>query len=178
MAIYALGERRVELRGARCFVADTATVIGSVVIEDEASVWFNTVIRGDSDLITIGPRVNVQDASVLHTDPGIPLVLGAGVSVGHKVMLHGCIVGEGSLVGINSVILNHAVIGKHALVGANTLIPERKTFPDGVLILGQPGKVVRELRAEEIEGMARIADGYVERAARYREALRLQSDAG
>jgi carbonic anhydrase/acetyltransferase-like protein (isoleucine patch superfamily) len=171
MPIYSLGERRPELRG-RCFVADTAALIGSVILEDEASVWFNTVVRGDSDLITIGRRTNVQDGSVLHADPDVPLTLGESVTVGHKVMLHGCTVGDNALIGINSVVLNHAVIGRNCLVGANTLIPERKTFPEGVLILGQPGKVIRELKPEEMDGLRRAADLYVERIARYREHLR------
>lgn len=171
MPLYSLGERRPELRG-RCFVADTAAVIGSVILEDEAGVWFNSVVRGDSDVITIGRRTNVQDGAVLHADPGIPLTLGEGVTVGHKVMLHGCAVGDNALIGINSVVLNHAVIGRNSLVGANTLIPERKTFPEGVLILGQPGKVIRELKPEEIDGLRRAADVYVDRIARYRDHLR------
>jgi carbonic anhydrase/acetyltransferase-like protein (isoleucine patch superfamily) len=171
MPIYSLGERHPELRG-RAFVADTATVIGSVILEDESSVWFSAVVRGDSDLITIGRRTNVQDGAVLHADPGIPLMLGVGVTVGHQVMLHGCSVGDGALIGIGAVVLNHAVIGRNCLVGAGTLIPERKSFPDGVMILGQPGKVIRELEPEEIEGLRRAADVYVDRIARYREHLR------
>ena len=118
MSVYSLGERRVEVRGTDWYIADSATVIGSVIIENEASIWFNVVIRGDSDLITIGERSNVQDSSMLHTDAGIKLTLGRNVSIGHKVMLHGCSIGDGSLIGINSVILNHAVIGKHSLIGA------------------------------------------------------------
>jgi len=175
MAIYSLGDRKVEAHGGEWFVADNATVVGSVVLEREASVWFNCVVRGDNDLITIGERSNVQDGSVLHTDAGIKLTLGRNVSVGHKAMLHGCTVGDGSLIGINSVILNHAVIGRHSIVGAGTLIPERKTYPDGVLILGAPGKVVRDLTSEEREMIERIAEGYVQRARRFKAEMKPQT---
>jgi carbonic anhydrase/acetyltransferase-like protein (isoleucine patch superfamily) len=171
VAVYSLGERRVEFRGAEWFVADNATVIGSVVIEDQANVWFNVVIRGDNDLITVGERVNVQDASVLHTDPGIPLTIGRAACIGHKAMLHGCTVGEGSLVGINSVIMNHAVIGPRSIVGANTLVPEGKEYPERVLILGAPGRIVRELRPDEVAWVEGIAEGYVQRARRFRREL-------
>jgi carbonic anhydrase/acetyltransferase-like protein (isoleucine patch superfamily) len=172
--IYSLGDRRVEFRGREWFVAPTASVIGSVVLEDRANVWFNVVIRGDNELITIGERVNIQDGSVLHADPGFPLTLARGVSVGHKAMLHGCTVGEGSLIGMNSVVMNGAVIGKGSIVGSNALVAEGKQFPDGVLILGSPGKVIRELKAAEIDGIRAIADGYVERARRFKAELKLQ----
>lgn len=174
MAVFSLGERRVEFRSSEWFVAHNATVVGSVVIEDRANIWFNVVIRGDNDLITVGERVNVQDGSVLHTDPGIPLTIGRGACIGHKVMLHGCTIGEGSLVGINSVIMNHAIIGRQSIVGANTLIPEGKDYPERVLILGSPGKIVRELRADEVEWIQGIAEGYVERARRFKAELKLQ----
>ncbi len=174
MAIYSLGDRRVEFRGSEWFVAPDASVIGSVALEDQANVWFNVVIRGDNEQITIGPRVNVQDGSVLHADPGKPLTLAADVTIGHKVMLHGCTVGAGSLIGMNAVLLNQSVIGKRSIVGAHTLIPEGKTFPDGVLILGSPGKVVRETTPEEHAWMLGIADGYVKRARRFRAELREQ----
>jgi carbonic anhydrase/acetyltransferase-like protein (isoleucine patch superfamily) len=171
MAVFSLGERRVEFRGSEWFVAHSAVVAGSVVIEHQANVWFNVVIRGDNDLITVGERVNVQDAAVLHTDPGIRLTIGRGACIGHKAMLHGCTVGAGSLVGIDSVIMNHAVIGPQSIVGANTLIPEGKAYPERVLILGSPGRIVRELRPDEVEWVAGIADGYVERARRFRREL-------
>ena len=129
MPIYSLGERKVEFRGREWFVAPTASVIGSVVLGNEANIWFDVVIRGDNELITIGERVNVQDGSVLHADPGFPLTLARGVSVGHKAMLHGCTVGEGSLIGMNSVVMNGAVIGKGSIVGSNALVAEGKTFP-------------------------------------------------
>jgi carbonic anhydrase/acetyltransferase-like protein (isoleucine patch superfamily) len=172
--VYSLGERKVEFRGEEWFVAHNATVIGSVILENQANVWFNVVIRGDSDLITVGERVNIQDAAVLHTDPTIRLTLGRDVCIGHKAMLHGCSIGEGSLIGINSVIMNRASIGRHSIVGSNTLIPEGKEFPEGVLILGQPGKVVRDVRPDEKEWILGIADGYVKRARAYREALKPQ----
>ena len=174
MAVYSLGDRRVQVRGADWFIAENATVIGSVLIEDQASIWFNVVIRGDSDLITIGEGSNVQDSSMLHTDAGIKLTLGRKVSIGHMVMLHGCSIGDGSLVGINSVILNHAVVGKHSLIGAGSLIPEGKSIPDGVLALGSPAKVVRDLSQAEIANLQNIADGYIRRGKLYREQLKAQ----
>jgi carbonic anhydrase/acetyltransferase-like protein (isoleucine patch superfamily) len=175
MSVFSLGERRVVFRGEEWFVAPGAAVIGSVVIENQASLWFNVVVRGDNDLITIGERSNVQDGSVLHTDPGIRLTLGRGVSIGHKAMLHGCTVQDGALVGINSVILNNAVIGKGALVGANSLVPEGKVIPGGVLALGSPAKVIRELKPEEHELLRVIADGYVERAKIFRAQMKPQT---
>ena len=174
MAIFLLGERRVEFRGEEWFVAHDATVVGSVTLENQANIWFNVVIRGDNDQITIGEGSNVQDNSMLHTDAGIKLVLGRNVSIGHMVMLHGCSVGDGSLVGINSVILNHAVIGKHCLIGAGSLIPEGKTIPDGVLALGSPAKVVRDLSPAEIANLQNIADGYMRRAKLFRQQLQPQ----
>jgi carbonic anhydrase/acetyltransferase-like protein (isoleucine patch superfamily) len=174
MAVYSLGERRVQAQGADWYIADSASVIGSVLIEDRASIWFNVVVRGDNDLITIGEGSNVQDGSTLHTDAGVKLTLGRNVSIGHLVMLHGCSIGEGSLIGISSVILNHAVIGKHSLIGAGSLVPEGKTIPDGVLALGTPAKVVRDLSQAEIDNLQNIADGYVRRAKLYRQQLRLQ----
>src|ERR1700693_4062522 len=118
MAVYSLGERRVAFHGEECFIAHTATVIGTVVLHNQASIWFNSVVRGDSDIITIGERTNIQDAAVLHADPGIPLKLGKDVSVGHQAMLHGCTIGDGSLVGIGAIVMNHAVIGSRCLIGA------------------------------------------------------------
>ncbi|HTS22583.1 MAG TPA: gamma carbonic anhydrase family protein [Casimicrobiaceae bacterium] len=174
--LYTLESRRVQLRGRHHFVAANATVIGSVVLEDESSVWFNTVIRGDSDTITIGARSNVQDASVLHTDAGIPLTLGAEVSVGHQAMLHGCTIGDGSLVGIKALILNHAVIGRECLIGANALVTEHEVIPDRSLVLGSPGKVVRTLSDDEAAGLRAIAAHYVANARRY--LSQLAADAG
>jgi carbonic anhydrase/acetyltransferase-like protein (isoleucine patch superfamily) len=166
-----LGERRVQMRGRDHFVAANATLVGSVILEDQSSVWFNAVVRGDNEPIVIGPRSNVQDGSVLHTDEGVPLTLGADVTVGHMVMLHGCTIGDGSLIGIKALILNHAVIGRECLIGANTLITEGKVIPERSLVLGSPGKVVRTLSDEEVAGLRAIAAHYVENARRYREAL-------
>jgi carbonic anhydrase/acetyltransferase-like protein (isoleucine patch superfamily) len=165
--LYTLGERRVELRGAHHFIAHSAVVIGAVVLEDEASIWFSTVVRGDNDPITIGARSNVQDGSVLHTDEGVPLVIGAGVTVGHQAMLHGCTIGEDTLVGIQAVVLNRAVIGRECLIGAGTLIPEGKTIPDRSLVIGRPGKVVRTLTDDDVARLRASADHYVENARRY-----------
>lgn len=169
--IHSLGEHTPELIGGGHYVAHNATVIGNVRLQKDSSVWFNTVVRGDNEPIELGEGSNVQDGCVLHTDPGYPMRIGAGVTVGHKVMLHGCTIGENSLIGIGSIVLNGAVIGKHCLVGANALITEGKTFPDGMLILGSPAKAVRELSDAEIAGMKEAASHYVENAARFRETL-------
>jgi len=166
--LYSLGSRTVQLRGSGHYIAPNATVIGDVVLESESSVWFNVVIRGDNDTITIGARSNIQDSSVLHTDAGVPLTLGPSVSIGHLVMLHGCTIGEGSLIGIKAVILNGARIGRDCLVGANTLIGEGKTIPDRSLVVGSPGKVVRTLGDDEVARIHSIADLYVDNARRYR----------
>ncbi len=171
--IYALGDRRVETRGA-CYVADSAVVVGSVVLGHGASVWFNSVVRGDNDGITIGDGTNIQDAAVLHVDEGIPLTLGANVSVGHQAVLHGCTVEDGALIGIGAVVLNHAVVGRGSLVGANALVSEGKVIPERSLVVGSPARVVRTLTAEDTAGIERIARHYVEKARWYREKLRRQ----
>ena len=171
--IYALGDRRVETRGD-FYVADNAVVAGSVVLGHGASVWFNGVVRGDNDVITIGDGTNVQDAAVLHVDEGIPLTLGANVSVGHRAVLHGCTVEDGALVGIGAVVLNHAVVGRGSLVGANALVPEGKVIPERSLVVGSPARVVRTLTEEDAAGIERIARHYVEKARWYREKLRAQ----
>lgn len=168
--IYRLDERTPVLKGDN-FVAQNAAVIGSVVMEERSSVWFNVTVRGDNDVITIGEGVNVQDGSVIHTDGGVPVTLARNVSIGHLVMLHGCTVGENSLIGIGAILLNRAVIGRDCLVGAGSLIPEGKVIPDGSLVLGVPGKVVRRLTAEEIAMNTWIAEHYAERAERYRKGL-------
>jgi len=168
--IYSLGERRAEFLGAH-YVAPSASVIGSVVLGNNASVWFNCVVRGDNDVISIGENSNVQDASVLHIDSGVPLTLGANVSIGHMVMLHGCTIGDNSLIGINAVVLNHARIGKNCLIGANALVTEGKQIPDGSLVLGSPGRVARSLTEAEIEGNMEIARHYVEKSKQYRTSL-------
>lgn len=169
--IYSLGEQTPELVGDGHYVAHTAIVIGNVRLLDKASIWFNCVIRGDNEPIEIGAGSNIQDGCVLHTDPGYPMRIGTNVTVGHKVMLHGCTIGENSLIGIGSTILNGATIGKNCLVGAHALITEGKSYPDGMLILGAPAKAVRELSTAEIAGMKEAASHYVENAARFASDL-------
>jgi carbonic anhydrase/acetyltransferase-like protein (isoleucine patch superfamily) len=169
--IYQLNERIPELRGDRHFIADSASVIGTVILENNVSVWFGAVLRGDNEPIHIGANSNIQDGSVLHTDLGIPLTVAANVSVGHQVMLHGCTIGEGCLIGIKAVILNHSIIGKNCLIGANTLITEGKVIPDNSLVIGTPGKVVRILTEAEIAAMHANTAHYVELMARYVNGL-------
>ncbi|MFK7894646.1 MAG: gamma carbonic anhydrase family protein [Myxococcota bacterium] len=171
--LYQLEDRRVVAEGDY-FVAESAEVIGSVVLKNNASVWFNAVIRGDSELITVGENSNVQDGSVLHADPGMPLTIGDNVTIGHMVMLHGCTIGEGSLIGIGSTILNGAKIGKGCLVGAHSLITENKEFPDHSMILGSPAKVVRTLTEEQVTNLARSAGGYVANGQRFRRSMSVQ----
>jgi carbonic anhydrase/acetyltransferase-like protein (isoleucine patch superfamily) len=172
MPIFAIGDKQVCLLGAHHFIAHDATLVGDITLENDVNVWFQVVIRAENDRVRIGEGSNIQDGSVLHVDPGYALTLGRHVTVGHKVMLHGCTVGDGALVGINSVIMNGARIGSGSLIGANTLIAEGKEIPEGVLVLGSPGKVVRELRQEEKERLLSIARGYVERSRLYKEKLR------
>ena len=170
--IHTLGARAPEFEGDGHFIADNATLIGTVRLRDRASVWYNCVLRGDNDWIDIGERSNVQDGSVLHTDPGLELVVGNDVTVGHKAMLHGCTIGDECLIGIGATILNGARIGRHTVVGAHALVTENKEFPDGVMLLGAPARVARELTAEEKSLIAGSAAHYVKNAARYRESLR------
>ena len=153
------------------FIAPNATVIGNVQLEQDVSIWFNVVIRGDNDPIKIAAGSNVQDGSILHTDIGAPLTIGKMVTVGHKVMLHGCSISDHCLIGINSTILNHAVIGKHSIVGANSLITENKTFPDYSLIMGSPAKVIRKLTDEEIKMIQYSAEGYILNGKRFAKDL-------
>ncbi|MGE4447999.1 MAG: gamma carbonic anhydrase family protein [Azospira sp.] len=170
MPIYKIDQKTPQI-AASAWVAPNATVIGDARLGDNVSIWWNAVLRGDNDPIHIGANSNIQDGSVLHTDEGVPMHIGANVTVGHMVMLHGCTVGDNSLIGIGSVILNRAVIGKHSIVGANSLIPEGKVFPDGVLIVGSPGKVVRDLSEEEKARLQKSADHYVDNARRYASRL-------
>ncbi|MBI5897860.1 MAG: gamma carbonic anhydrase family protein [Rhodocyclales bacterium] len=171
MPIYTLGDRRPVL-GRDAWIAPNATVIGEVHLGDEASIWWNAVLRADNDRISVGAGSNIQDGSVLHADEGVPLTLGTNVTVGHLVMLHGCSIGEQSLIGIKSVVLNRAVIGKHCIIGANSLIPEGKVIPDRSLVMGSPGKVVRELNDEEVARLLLAAQGYIANARRYRAELK------
>lgn len=173
--IYALDKRQVEIRGDDYFIADNATLVGSVVLENNASIWFNAVVRGDNDVITIGENTNVQDGAILHTDPGFKLTLGKGVTVGHKAMLHGCEVGDYSLVGINAVVLNGAKIGKHCLIGANALITEGMVIPDGSMVMGSPAKVKRELTDQQKTLLEASAAHYVHNFQRYNARLKEQA---
>lgn len=170
---YSLGDLQV-VADENVFIAPGSHVIGNVELRRNASVWFNTVIRGDCDKITIGEDSNVQDGSVLHTDEGIPLIIGKGVTIGHKVMLHGCEIGDYSLIGINAVVLNGAKIGKYCVIGANTLVTENMEIPDGSVVMGSPGKVVKqisELHKNKLEGSAKH---YVANGARYIKDLKPQ----
>ncbi len=171
--IYQLEDRRVVAAGDH-FIAASASVIGSVRLEQDASIWFGAVLRGDNDLITVGEGSNVQDLSVLHTDPGFPLTIGRNCTIGHKVMLHGCTIGDNTLIGINAVILNGAKIGRNCLVGAGALITEGKEIPDGSLVVGAPGKVVRQLTEAQIAGLTASAEGYVRNFKRFRDSLSIQ----
>ena len=170
MAIYRLDDRVPRLHES-AWVADSATVLGDVELEEDVSVWFGAVLRGDTELLRVGRGSNVQDGSVLHADSGYPTTIGDDVTIGHMVMLHGCTIGEGSLVGIGSVILNGARIGRHCLVGARSLVTEGKSFPEGSLIMGAPAVVVRALSAEQIENVRRSAAHYVANARRFRAGL-------
>jgi len=171
MATYSLDDKTPQL-SAGAWVADSAQVIGDVAMGVNASVWFGTVVRGDSESIHIGDGSNIQDGSVLHADPGKPLRIGNNVSVGHKVMLHGCTIGDESLIGIGAIVLNGAKIGKNCLVGAGSLVTEGKEFPDGSMILGSPAKAVRALSADQIEGLRGIARHYVDNARQFRAGLK------
>ena len=173
--LYALGGIEPQLKG-NCWIAETAMVIGDVILETESSVWFNAVLRGDTDTLHIGERSNIQDCAVLHADPKMPLVIGKGVTVGHKVTLHGCKVGNNSLIGINAVVLDGAVIGENCLIGANSLVPPGKKIPDNSLVMGSPGRVVRELEDAEIQDLTESAETYIERYQRYEKEYRLLPD--
>ena len=157
---------------ATAWVAHDANIIGRVVLEAQASVWFGVTIRGDNEEIRVGHGSNVQENCVLHTDMGFPLVIGANCTIGHKAMLHGCTIGEGSLIGMGATILNGAKIGRGCLIGAGALVTEGKEIPDGSLVMGAPGKVVRELDAAAQERLLKSAEGYRRNAARFRTGLR------
>ena len=168
---YSIEDHRVVCKGDY-WIAPNATVIGSVILGNNASIWFGCVVRGDNDVITIGENSQLQDGCIVHGDPGFPVTLGRGVSVGHMAMLHGCSIGDGSLIGIKSVILNGAKVGRNCLIGANALIAEGKEIPDGSLVIGSPGKVVRSLSEAEIRDINAFADQYVQEFKRYRESFR------
>ena len=162
-------EKNVPEVHADAWVASNATLIGKVKLEKNSSIWFNAVLRGDIELITIGENSNIQDGSVLHTDPGYKLNVGKGVTVGHKVMLHGCQIADDTLIGIGSVILNNAKIGKNCIVGANSLITENKIIPDNSLVVGSPGKILRKVTEEEIKAIHENAKHYVDGSKKYKK---------
>ena len=171
MAIYQLGEHAPDIDPS-AYVAESADIIGKTKIESNASIWFNVTIRGDNELIIIGENSNVQESSVLHTDPGFPLSIGKNVTVGHQAMLHGCTIGDGSLIGIQAVILNGAKIGKNCLVGAGALVTEGKEFPDNTLIIGAPAKAVRTLNDDDVARLQRNASNYVARGQLFKKQLK------
>jgi carbonic anhydrase/acetyltransferase-like protein (isoleucine patch superfamily) len=173
MTIYALGDSKPQFPPqGEYWVAPNASVIGNVILHVNASVWFGAVLRGDNEPISVGPDSNIQDGSVLHTDMGSPLTLGRGVTVGHKAMLHGCEVGDYSLIGIGAVVLNGVKIGRNCIIGANALLTEGKVIPDNSLVVGQPGKVVRELQPGQIEALKASAAHYVQNWRRYAQDLK------
>ena len=172
--IFQLGERRVRAEGDY-FIAESAIVLGDVLLKHEASVWYNAVVRGDNEPITIGARSNVQDCCVLHTDAGTPVLIGADVTVGHKVVLHSCSIGDGSLIGINAVVLTGAKIGRGCLIGANALVTEGKEIPDGSLVMGSPGKIVRQLTAEQQANLLVSANNYVLNLRRHKRERAVQA---
>lgn len=171
MAIFSLG-KRVPVLGEGVWIAENATVAGSVTLGDKVSVWFGAVVRGDNDPITIGKHTNIQDGSVLHTDDGVPLTIGDNVTVGHMAMLHGCTIGDNTLIGINAVVLNGAVVGKNCLIGAKALVAENKVIPDRSLVVGTPGRIIRELTDEEVARLQASADTYIAHAEEYQVDLK------
>ena len=162
-------EKNVPEVHTEAWVASNATVIGRVKLKKNSSIWFNAVLRGDIELITIGENSNIQDGSVLHTDPGYPLTIGKGVTVGHMVMLHGCQISDDTLIGIGSIILNNAKIGKNCIIGANTLITENKVIPDNSLVVGSPGRVLRKVTDEEIKAVLENGKHYVDFSKKYKK---------
>lgn len=171
MTLYAFDGAEPQV-AADAWVAPGAHVMGRVVLEAGASVWFNAVLRGDNEEIRVGAGSNLQENVVCHTDMGFPLVIGAGCTIGHKAMLHGCTIGENSLIGMGATVLNGAKIGRNCLIGAGALIPEGREIPDGSLVMGMPGKVVRTLDEAAIEGLRRSAEGYREKAALFARDLK------
>lgn len=176
MAIYSLDGEQPEIPEGEAWVAPDATLIGRVRLLRGASVWFGVILRGDNDWIEIGENSNVQDGSVLHTDPGMPLTIGRDCTIGHKVMLHGCTIGDGSLIGMSATILNGARIGRNCLIGAHALVPERKVIPDNSLVMGAPAKVVRELDADTAASLPMSAAHYVANWKRYARTLKKVAD--
>ena len=170
--IYSLGQKKPEFNSDEVWIADSADLIGEVILSNDVSIWFNVTIRADNDVISIGSGSNIQDNTVIHTDEGIKVNIGENVTVGHKVIIHGASVGDNTVVGMGSVVMNHAKIGKNCIIGANSLITERKEFPDNSLIMGSPAKVIRQLTEEEVEVLAMSAQHYSEKAKIYKTDLK------
>ena len=171
MAVYEVDGKTPQV-DSTAWIADSAQVMGHVTLGPDASVWFGCVLRGDTESMTIGEGSNIQDLTVMHADHGLPLTIGKHVTVGHKVMLHGCSIGDESLIGIGAIVLNGARIGKNCLVGAGSLVTEGKEFPDGSMIMGTPAKVVRQLTPEQIEGLRLSAQHYIDNARMFRATLK------
>lgn len=169
--LYSIGERRPDV-ATDAYVAPSADVIGSVRLAAGASVWFHVVLRGDNDWIDIGPGTNIQDGSVIHTDEGIPTRLGAGVTVGHMAFLHCCTVGDESMIANGAMVLDRSVIGRHCIIAAGALVPPDKEIPDGSVVMGSPGKIVREVTERDLALIRDAAASYAQRAQHYRESLR------
>ncbi len=178
MPLYKIADRSVNLppddeNGKNYWLAPNAFLLGDVTLKKDASVWYGSVLRGDNEPIIVGEGSNIQENSVLHTDPGSPLIIGKGVTIGHMAMLHGCEIGDNSLIGIGSVVLNGAKIGKNCLIGAKALIPEGRVIPDNSLVMGAPGKIVREVSPEQVERFTWMAQNYVRRWRRFVTELTL-----
>jgi carbonic anhydrase/acetyltransferase-like protein (isoleucine patch superfamily) len=171
MTLYALAGTAPQI-DSTAWVAPDANIIGNVRLAAKSSVWFGSTLRGDNELISVGEGSNVQENCVFHTDPGCPLTIGVNCTIGHKVMLHGCTIGDNSLIGMGATVLNGAVIGKNCLIGAGALITENKVIPDGSLVMGAPGKVVRTLDDAAIAGLTRSAEHYQQNAARFAGELK------
>lgn len=170
--IFQLGKHTPSI-STSSFIAPNATLIGNVDIAENASIWFNVVIRADMDKVTIGENTNIQDGSILHVDKDFPITVAKNVTVGHKVMLHGCTIGENSLIGMNAVVLNGAIVGKNCLIGANALVTENMQIPDGSLVIGSPAKIVKQLDEKSQAMLAKSAEHYVSNGQRYKEELKL-----
>lgn len=170
MPIYAVGTKHPRL-DASVWIAPNATIIGDVHLARDVSIWWNATLRADNDPIIVGEKTNIQDGSTLHTDEGVPLTIGAGVTVGHMVMLHGCTIGDGCLIGIGAIVLNRAVIGRDCLIGAGSVIPEGKEIPERSLVIGTPGRVIRQLTDEDIARIRQSADNYLAHVSEYRDQL-------
>jgi carbonic anhydrase/acetyltransferase-like protein (isoleucine patch superfamily) len=172
--IHSIGERRFEAEGEDWYVAPGAQLIGSVRLRAGASIWFNAVLRGDDELIEIGPGSNVQDGSVIHIEPGQPAILGRDVTIGHMVMLHSCHIGDETLIGNGAIVLDRARIGRHCLIAAGAVVPPDKVIPDGSVVMGMPGRIVRPATEADLQLIRHAAESYRQRARRYRQELRLE----